>query len=215
MANAIVRVVPDPLFDCSDIIGTVFDDKNANGYQDQGELGIPNVRVVTARGLLVTTDAQGRFHVACAAIPQADRGSNFVMKLDERTLPSGFRVTSENPRDVRVTRGKMVKLNFGATVHKVLRLEVDGRAFAADKPELTTQWAEKLPGLAAQLAERPSVLRIAYRAKGEEAALVKDRIRALTKQAQAAYDAQAKQRKQDKDEDTPRLVIETESFSIH
>jgi len=110
LATATVRVVPDATFDCPDIIGKVFDDQNANGYQDEGEAGIAGVRMATARGLLVTTDAEGRFHVACPAIPNADRGSNFVMKLDDRTLPSGYRVTTENPRDVRLTRGKVVKL---------------------------------------------------------------------------------------------------------
>ena len=47
IASATVRIVPDPTFDCSDIIGKVFDDKNANGYQDEGEPGIPNVRIAT------------------------------------------------------------------------------------------------------------------------------------------------------------------------
>ena len=215
VANAVVRVVPDPLFDCSDLIGTVFDDKNANGWQDQGERGIPNVRVVTARGLLVTTDAEGRFHVACAAIPQMDRGSNFVMKLDERTLPSGFRLTTENPRDVRVTRGKMVKLNFGATVHKVLRLELDQRAFAPDAAALTAKWQEQLTPLVRQLAERPTVLRIAYRmAAGEAQARADERLAALAQRIRADYAQQAQQAKQaQKKEDAPRLVIETESFA--
>lgn len=139
VAAATVRIVPDPTFDCSDIIGKVFDDQNANGYQDDGEPGIPNVRVVTARGLLVTTDADGRFHVPCAAVPQADRGSNFVMKLDERTLPSGYRLTTENPRDVRATRGKLVKLNFGAAIHKVFRLEFDERAFVLGEDRLQAE----------------------------------------------------------------------------
>lgn len=213
VAQAVVRVVPDPTFDCSDLIGKVFDDKNANGYQDQGESGIPNVRVVTARGLLVTTDADGRFHVACAAIPQADRGSNFVMKLDERTLPSGYRVTTENPRDVRVTRGKMVKLNFGATVHKVLRLEVDGRAFESDDHHLSKQWHEQVEQLLVQLAERPTVLRIAYCMTGESMDVVQQRISALSQRIQDGYAQQAKQRKeQNQEDDTPPLVIETESF---
>ncbi|WP_370680102.1 SdrD B-like domain-containing protein [Comamonas sp. GB3 AK4-5] len=211
VASALVRVVPDPTFDCSDLIGKVFDDKNANGYQDQGEPGVPNVRVVTARGLLVTTDADGRFHVACAAIPQADRGSNFVMKLDERTLPSGYRMTTENPRDVRVTRGKMVKLNFGATVHKVLRLEVDGRAFAEDGKQLSTQWNEQIAQLLTQLAERPTVLRIAYRMTGESKDVAEQRLKALTQRIQDGYAQQAQQKKQQED-DTPPLVIETESF---
>ena len=155
VASATVRVVPDPNFDCSDIIGKVFDDQNANGYQDQGEPGIANVRIATPRGLLVTTDSEGRFHVTCADVPNQDRGSNFVMKLDERTLPSGYRVTTENPRDVRLTRGKMVKLNFGATVHRVVRLALNGAAFTGEGVELAPEWSKQLEAVPAQLEIDP------------------------------------------------------------
>ncbi len=208
-AEAAVRVVPDPTFDCSDIIGKVFNDKNANGYQDEGEPGIANVRIATARGLLVTTDAEGRFHVACAAIPNADRGSNFVMKLDDRTLPSGFRLTTENPRDVRVTRGKMVKLNFGATVHRVIRLDLSGAAFVNDTTDLQPAYAEEVRKLPAKLAERPSVLRLAYRRGTEPADLADKRLLALTQQIRALWE---NQRKKENEESEPLhpLLIETE-----
>jgi hypothetical protein len=168
IATATVRIVPDPAFDCSDIIGKVFDDKNANGYQDEGEPGLANVRLATARGLLVTTDPDGRFHVTCADVPQADRGANFVMKLDERTLPTGYRLTTENPRDVRVTRGKMVKLNFGATVHRVVHLELDARAFSPDTLDLISSGSAQLKTLPEKLQQRPSILRIIYRLTQDE-----------------------------------------------
>lgn len=178
-ASATVRIVPDPTFDCSDLIGKVFDDRNANGWQDEGEPGIANVRIATARGLLVTTDAEGRFHVACADIPQAQRGSNFIMKLDERTLPSGYRLTTENPREVRVTRGKLVKLNFGATIHRVVRVELADAAFRKGAAEPDAALARALEELPATLREKPSVLRLAYRQAGEAPALIRDRLKAV------------------------------------
>ncbi len=92
--------MPDPVFDCSDVIGKVFDDRNANGYQDEGEPGIPNVRLATLNGVLVTSDAEGRYHVACAAIPNEYRGSNFVMKLDVAHAAGGL--SSHRPR-IRAT----------------------------------------------------------------------------------------------------------------
>src|SRR3954451_19129077 len=144
---AAVRVVPDPVFDCADIIGKEFDDKNVNGYQDAGEPGIPNVRLATTNGILVTTDSEGRLHGACAAIPNADRGSNFVMKLDERTLPSDYRLTTENPRDVRITAGKMSKLNFGATIHRVVRIEVSDAAYEAEDLHLKPEWEARVAQL--------------------------------------------------------------------
>src|SRR6266566_4217677 len=84
-ATARVRVIPDQTFDCTDVFGKVFNDVNRNGVQDNGEDGLPGVRVVTARGLEATTDQYGRYHITCAITPNEDRGSNFVLKLDDRT----------------------------------------------------------------------------------------------------------------------------------
>jgi len=189
-AAATVRVVPDPTFDCSDLIGKVFDDQNANGYQDEGEPGIANVRIATARGLLVTTDKDGRFHVACADIPQAQRGSNFIMKLDERSLPSGYRITTENPREVRTTRGKMVKLNFGAAIHRVVRLELSDAAFLAGKSDAAAALAGALEKLPATLRVKPSVVRLAYQVGKEDVALAKDRLRAVRERLEELWKAQ-------------------------
>ncbi len=179
VATATVRIVPDPTFDCSDIIGKVFDDRNVNGYQDDGEPGIANVRVVTPRGLLVTTDADGRFHVTCADVPNADRGANFVMKLDDRTLPSGYRMTTENPHSVRVTRGKMAELNFGAAIHRVVRVEVADAAFIAGTDQLQPEWQKKIDALPAQLKDKPSVVRVAYARAGEPPELAAKRVATL------------------------------------
>jgi uncharacterized repeat protein (TIGR01451 family) len=209
-ATATVRVVPDPTFDCSDIIGKVFDDKNANGYQDQGEPGIANVRIATPRGLLVTSDHDGRFHVACAEIPNEARGSNFVMKVDERTLPTGYRMTTENPRDVRVTRGKMTKLNFGATVHRVIRVELSGAAFTDNSVALQPSYQAEFEKLPEQLQARPSVLRIAYRRGAESSDLVNKRVAAVRKRIE---DMWHKKRRNDENGDTVPvnpLLIETE-----
>ncbi|MCK7509894.1 MAG: hypothetical protein MZV70_41605 [Desulfobacterales bacterium] len=70
----------------------------ANGYQDKGEPGLAGVRVVSARGLIATTDKYGRYHITCAVVPNENRGSNFILKLDERSLPSGYRVDHARTR---------------------------------------------------------------------------------------------------------------------
>ncbi|MBN1379186.1 MAG: DUF11 domain-containing protein [Gammaproteobacteria bacterium] len=178
-ASATVRVVPDPTFDCSDIIGKVFDDRNANGYPDAGEPGIAGSRVVTAQGLLTTTDQYGRFHITCAAVPNMDRGSNFILKLDERTLPSGYRVTTENPRVQRLTRGKAIKFNFGATVHRVVRLDLADAAFEPGSAEIREHWRYVIDELFDQLQQKPSVLRIAYVGDAESEKLAEQRTKAV------------------------------------
>src|SRR6185503_19024411 len=119
-ASATVRVVPDPTFDCTDVTGKVFDDANRNGLQDQGETGLPGVRVASTRGLTAITDAYGRFHITCAVVPREGRGSNFALKLDDRTLPSGYRASTNEVRIERATRGKALKFNFGASIYRVV-----------------------------------------------------------------------------------------------
>lgn len=162
VASATVRVVADPTFDCSDLIGKVFDDQNRNGYQDEGEPGIAGVRVATPKGWLVTTDQYGRYHIACADVPSEMRGSNFIVKVDERSLPSGYRIITENPRVVRMTQGRLVKANFGASIHRVIRLDLSEQAFAADN-RLTAPYLAQLGEVLSLLYAEPSILRITYR----------------------------------------------------
>ena len=106
------------LLECAEVIGKVFDDRNGNGYPDKGERGLSGVRVATPKGWLVITDRQGRFHLSCADFPDAAIGSNFIMKVDTRSLPTGYRLTTENPGLVRLTAGRLAKLNFGAAVQR-------------------------------------------------------------------------------------------------
>ena len=181
-AQAIVEIMTEPVFDCGEIIGTVFDDKNRNGYQDEGEKGLAGVRVATAKGWLITTDEYGRFHVPCAAMPDQRIGSNFIMKLDTRTLPTGYRLTTENPRVVRLTAGKMTKLNFGASISRVVRLDLQDAAFEANRVELKKQWADNLPQLVEVLKQEISVLRLSYKMAGNEQSLAKQRMKHVRKQ---------------------------------
>lgn len=181
-AKAAVEIVAEPIFDCGEVIGTVFDDRNFDGYQNQGEPGLPGVRVATVKGWLITTDKHGRFHVPCAALPDQRIGSNFIMKLDERTLPTGYRLTTENPRVVRLTAGKMTKINFGASVGRVVRLDLQGEAFKPQSTELQKQWQDNLDQLIDVLKQEPSVLRLNFVAPAAEQELAKKRVKALRNQ---------------------------------
>ncbi|HEY0720737.1 MAG TPA: isopeptide-forming domain-containing fimbrial protein [Gammaproteobacteria bacterium] len=203
VAMATVRVVPDPTFDCSDIIGKVFDDANVNGYQDKGEKGLPGVRVVTARGLIVTTDDKGRFHVSCAIAPDERRGSNFIMKVDDRSLPTGYRITTENPRVQRATRGKMLKFNFGATIHKVVRLDIANGVFMPNSTEMRIQWKPRTELLMGELKKGRSILRLAYMAEVEEESLVEARLETMKQEIMRQWSQQ---------NGGYELTIETEVF---
>uniref|UniRef100_C6DZ14 Conserved repeat domain protein n=1 Tax=Geobacter sp. (strain M21) TaxID=443144 RepID=C6DZ14_GEOSM len=200
VASATVRVIPDADLDCADIIGKVFDDVNANGYPDAGEKGLAGVRTATARGLLSSTDEFGRFHITCAVVPDEDRGSNFILKLDDRTLPTGYRVTSENPQVQRATRGKMLRFNFGAALHHVVSMDVADGAFEPRSTKLRRQWRPRIDLLLKQLGKAPAVLRLSYLAEVESEGLVEQRLKALKKEIAGKWG------------DGYPLTIETETF---
>jgi len=188
-ATARVRVVPDQTFDCTDVFGKVFNDVNRNGVQDNGEEGLPGVRVVTATGLAATTDQYGRFHITCAITPNEDRGSNFVLKLDDRTLPSGFRMSTDQVQIKRATRGKALKFDFGASIHRVVAIDLSDAAFEAGKTEIRIQWRPRVNLLLEELRKAPSVLRLSYVADTEDEALVERRLEAFKRQLTEAWDA--------------------------
>ncbi len=178
-ARATVRVVPDPDFACTDVLGKVFDDRNADGVQDQGETGLSGVRLVTPRGLAATTDAHGRYHITCAIVPREGRGSNFALKLDERTLPSGYRLSTRGVNLARATRGKALKMNFGATIDRVVSLDLVDAVFRPGSTLMRDQWKPRVDRLIEEMEAGPSILRLSYVADVEDAGLVDRRLAAI------------------------------------
>ncbi|MGL4404501.1 MAG: DUF7507 domain-containing protein, partial [Notoacmeibacter sp.] len=168
-AQATVTIISEAVFDCGDIIGKVFDDKNRNGTQNDGEPGIAGVRLATARGVLITTDKFGRYNVPCAALPDRDIGSNFILKLDARTLPTGYSVTTENPRVVRLTAGKLTKLNFGAAQARVLKIELANAAFLPGQTDPSEKLQKAIGSLVDLVNEEPSVIQLTYTLAEDEA----------------------------------------------
>jgi uncharacterized repeat protein (TIGR01451 family) len=113
IATAEVRLASDPLLDESLIVGTVFDDRDGDGWQDDGEPGIPGVRIASVEGLIVETDQFGRYHLVGVDGGPWERGRNFILKVDPVTLPPGSRFSTDNPLLRRVTPGLPVRFDFG------------------------------------------------------------------------------------------------------
>ncbi|MGB5863775.1 MAG: hypothetical protein WBG95_05705 [Sulfitobacter sp.] len=204
-ATAVLRVSPEAVFDCGDIIGKVFDDLNADGYQnpprtilregntaavrrlldtwtpneiqrDGGEPGLPGIKLVTPRGDIITTDKYGRFNVPCALLPDQRIGSNFLLKLDDRSLPTGYRVTTENPRVMRVTAGKLVEMNFGARLGNLIEIDLTATAFDGNAPSGALM--QGLSGLVAQIQDEPSAIVLRYYRGDEPVDTARARLRA-------------------------------------
>jgi hypothetical protein len=194
--------VPDPTFDCSDVFGKVFNDTNRNGKQDPGEEGLQGVRLSTVRGLQATTDQYGRYHITCAIVPNENRGSNFVLKLDDRTLPSGFRMSTDQVQIKRATRGKVLRFDFGASIHRVVAIDLSDAAFEPGRTEIRAQWRPRLDLLIEELKKAPATLRLSYLADVEPAGLVEQRLAATKREIVEAWESQG----------SYELVIESEVF---
>ena len=201
-AQAVISIVPSAIFDCAEIIGKVFDDLDGDGYQDPGEPGIPGARVATVNGQLITTDEYGRYHITCAAVPNAQIGSNFVLKLDPRTIPEGYWPTSDNPQSIRLTRGKISELNFGVQRARVVSIELDQTAFATGTAQLKQGYAAQLTQLTKLEAQR-LVLQVTYAiGQSESEAEVRNRLADLRSSLRQLFD-------DDDDWEGPDPTIET------
>jgi len=167
VATAVVDYIPEPTFDCTPVIGRVYDDVNHNGYPDDGEPGLPAVRLVTVNGDIITTDEHGRYHIPCAIIANNERGSNFLLKADTRTLPLGYNTTTENPRVVRATRGKFVKMNFGAAHRPKLRIDLFTADFDHTNNKMYDDAANRVRNVLAQSTDTQRAI-LVYHADGLE-----------------------------------------------
>ncbi|MFM7444636.1 MAG: hypothetical protein ACKO2N_12115, partial [Tabrizicola sp.] len=83
------------------------------------------------------------------------------------------------PRVVRLTPGMLTKMNFGAAISRVVRIDLADRAFGNDedsrKPRV--ELMEGLEALVAQIADTPTMLRLSYQLeKGESDAIARQRM---------------------------------------
>ncbi len=107
-----IRIIPDGLFDSGTLLGKVFNDKNENGMQDEGEEGIPNVRLATEDGLVVYTDNHGKYN-----IPGLEPNRHLI-KIDGHSLPEGTKFITEETFLFKTTPGMLSKVSFAVKLPK-------------------------------------------------------------------------------------------------
>jgi hypothetical protein len=110
-----------------------------------------------------------------------------VLKLDDRTLPSGFRASTRPVQVQRATRGKALRMNFGASIHRVVGLDIADAVFEPDSAALREQWQPRLGLLLEELRKGPAVLRLSYVADLESEALVNARLDDLKSRIMSAW----------------------------
>ena len=106
------------------------------------------------------------------------------MKLDQRSLPSGFELTSENPRVIRLTQGKMSEVNFGVKAPRVVELVVTDNVVEANGTVIRAEFADELQQLIEVLSEVPSVLTLI-----EEGNVVEGQLELIQQRVEAMWKA--------------------------
>ena len=113
-------------------------------------------------------------------MPRASEfNTNFALKIDDRTLPSGFRASTRPVQIQRATRGKSLRLNFGASIHRVVGLDIADAVFEPGTTEMRGLWRPRIDRLVEELRKSPSTLRLSYVADIENEHLVEDRLESI------------------------------------
>ena len=87
----------------------------------------------------------------------------------------------------RATRGKALRFNFGASIHRVVGLDMADAVFEPDSTEMRPQWKPRIALLLEELQKAPGILRLSYVADVEDAGLVDDRLDSVEKQIAEAW----------------------------
>ena len=110
-----------------------------------------------------------------------------MLKLDDRTLPSGYRMSTRQVQVQRATRGKALRLNYAASIHRVVALDMADAVFEPGSTEMRPQWKPRIERLLEELEKAPATLRLSYVADLEDPGLVDRRLDAVKKQIARAW----------------------------
>ncbi|HIE44106.1 MAG TPA: hypothetical protein EYP78_04855 [Candidatus Omnitrophica bacterium] len=83
----------------------VFKDVNGNGLRDEGEEGIPDIKIVAGPKEAVT-DKEGRCSISL-------RAKKVVVSLEPISIPAGYVLTTPSSLEIDISRGGKKKIQFG------------------------------------------------------------------------------------------------------
>jgi uncharacterized repeat protein (TIGR01451 family) len=106
-ASALVKVTPGALIQDAFVVGKVYMDCNRNGMQDDGEQGVPGVRLYLEDGSFVVTDREGKYDFYGVS------AKTHVLKLDQTTIPINAELILQSNRMAGDPSSRFVDLKHG------------------------------------------------------------------------------------------------------
>jgi uncharacterized repeat protein (TIGR01451 family) len=111
-----LKIRPGIFSDCGILIGRVFVDKNFDGEQQSGEVGIPNAVIYMDDGNRILTDASGMFSVANVIAGNRSGTLDLTSLPGYIQAPNLYRIDKNSQsRLVRLAPGSMGRMNFAVT----------------------------------------------------------------------------------------------------
>jgi hypothetical protein len=89
----------------------------------------------------------------------------------------------------RATRGKALKVNFGASIHRVIGVDIADAVFEPGSTEMRSLWEPRIELLLNELQGGPAVLRLSYVADVENEHLVERRLEAIKQRIMKEWQA--------------------------
>jgi hypothetical protein len=90
----------------------------------------------------------------------------------------------------RATRGKALSFSFGASIHRVVGLDIADPVFEPGTTDMRPQWQPRIAMLLEELQKAPATLRLSYVADIEDPRLVEQRLSSVRKMVTEAWEAQ-------------------------
>jgi hypothetical protein len=89
----------------------------------------------------------------------------------------------------RATPGKALEFSFGASIHRVIGLDLSDPVFEPGTAEMRPLWKPRVELLLGELRKAPAVLRLSYLADVEDPRLVSQRLDTVKKEIMDAWKA--------------------------
>ncbi|MCS6942103.1 MAG: hypothetical protein NZ901_04580 [Geminocystis sp.] len=115
-----MMVRPGIVNDCGTIIGKVFEDKNFDGEQQEGEPGIPNAVIFMDDGNRIQTDSRGLYSVRNVLPGPRTLVLDLTSIPGYQIAPNDYLLERNSPsRLVRMSPGGLARVNFAVTPYRL------------------------------------------------------------------------------------------------
>jgi hypothetical protein len=164
---------------CDRIIGIVFLDGNGDGVRDAGESGLSGARFTTIDGSAFYSDKHGNIRVPCKQFALRSAQSGFILKLDMRSVPTGYQLVAQVPQNLTLPLGADAEILYPLSLQSQVHLRLNNEAFEPDSIELMPRWQNSIDRLIEILEKKPSILRVTYFSGLESHSNAKKRMSAI------------------------------------